>query len=79
MTVLPPNDPRRNNGGDNNGNDPVRAKEAPFDGRRRVRERGSAEEPGTMDVVGDLRDSPAVVALFLIGMAGWLLRERCSC
>ena len=32
-----------------------------------------------MDVMGDLRDSPAVVVMFLIGVASWFLRERCVC
>ena len=32
-----------------------------------------------MDVMGDMRDSPVVVAMFLVGVVAWFLRERCIC
>ena len=70
MPTLPPNDPNRNHFG------AAPAKEAPHDGRRRQRQPRQGE---TMDVFGDMQDSPAVVAMFLIGLAGWLLHERCIC
>jgi hypothetical protein len=67
MPTLPPNDPNHNH----NIN---AAKEVPHDGRRRQPRNGEI-----MDVFGDMHDSPAVVVMFLIGLAGWLLRERCTC
>ena len=71
MDNLPPNDPNRNN----NVNF---AKEDPFDGgRNNGRRNGQGGEP--MDVLGDMRDSPAVVVMFLVGVASWFLRERCIC
>jgi len=77
MDPLPPNDPNRNNNGNNNN---VAAKEAPYDGRRSQRNRQRQGQSGeTMDVVGDLQDSPVVVVMFLVGVASWFLRERCIC
>jgi hypothetical protein len=32
-----------------------------------------------MDIIGNLDDSPAVVVMFLVGVAAWFLRERCVC
>jgi hypothetical protein len=32
-----------------------------------------------MDIIGDLDEAPAVVMMFLVGVAAWLLRERCVC
>ena len=63
MDALPPNDPNNNNN-----NNQARRKDLNDEG---------AGAP--MDVVGDLRDSPAVVVMFLIGVASWFLRERCVC
>jgi hypothetical protein len=91
MDSLPPNDPNRNN--NNNHNHPhgsssaPNGKEAPYDGRRNSnsnnnngRQRSEVNGDGVMDLVGgDLRDAPAVVVLFLVGVATWFLRERCIC
>jgi hypothetical protein len=77
MDSQPPNDPNRGNDNNNNNNRKA-AKEIPFDGRQRGD--GSAQREGeTMDVMGDLRESPAVVMMFLVGLASWLLREKCIC
>lgn len=73
MDSLPPNDPNRGNN-----NDGRRAKEQPWDGRA-----GSADRQGQdgqpMDILGNMNDSPAAVVMFLVGVAAWLLRERCVC
>ena len=66
MTTLPPNQPNRDL--------PRPSKEAPYDGQRRREQSGE-----TMDVMGDMRDSPVVVAMFLVGVVAWFLRERCIC
>jgi len=70
MDPLPPNDPNRNN-------QPgaARAKEDPHDGRQRQRDGSNGE----IDMIGDLRDQGFVAVLFLMGVASWLLRERCVC
>ena len=75
MDSLPPNDPNRNN---NNNNGRRAAKEQPHDGSGRGREQ-QQRDGQPMDIMGDMRDSPAVVAMFLVGVATWLLRERCVC
>lgn len=76
MESQPPNDPNRNNG--NNNHNQHRAKEQPFDGSRRG---GPNRQQGgqPMDIIGDLNESPAVVMMFLMGVAAWFLRERCVC
>eukprot|EP00538_Stauroneis_constricta_P005266 CAMPEP_0119563124 /NCGR_PEP_ID=MMETSP1352-20130426/22521_1 /TAXON_ID=265584 /ORGANISM="Stauroneis constricta, Strain CCMP1120" /LENGTH=77 /DNA_ID=CAMNT_0007611665 /DNA_START=54 /DNA_END=287 /DNA_ORIENTATION=- len=77
MDAQPPNDPNRNNNNNNHHNpNPSAAKEAPYDGRDNT----NNDENQPMDIIGaDLRDSPVVVVMFLIGVASWLLRERCVC
>ena len=83
MDALPPNDPNRNN--NNNNNNQSAGKEQPYDGRRSQRNRqnhgtnNNGQDGGTMDVIGDLQDSPIVVVMFLVGVATWFLRERCVC
>jgi len=87
MDSLPPNDPNRNN--NNNGNGRAVVKEAPYDGRSRrsQRNRGGRDADGAgahregepMDVLGNMEDSPAVVAMFLVGVVSWFLRTRCVC
>jgi hypothetical protein len=73
MDPLPPNDPNNNQG------NPARVKEVPYDGRR-PRRNGTGQADGQpMDIIGDLRESPAVVIMFLMGVASYLLRERCVC
>ena len=76
MDALPPNDP--NNGGGNN-NDNSGRKEAPYDGRAGGNGGSAAADGAPMDIIGDLRESPAVVVMFLVGVASWFLRERCMC
>ena len=72
MDALPPNDPNDHN---NNNNRRGKAqKEVPGAGRDR-----NLNADGTMDVLGDMQDSPVVVAMFLIGVASWFLRTRCVC
>lgn len=66
MDSLPPNDP----------NNRPAAKEQPYDGRQ---PQGIRQRDGVVDMIGDLRDSPIVVAMFLIGLAEWFLRSRCTC
>ena len=77
MDALPPNDPNRNN---NYGTQP-NVKSAPPDGRmRRNQQSGQPRDGDTMDVLGDLQDSPVVIAMFLVSFAGWLLRNHyCTC
>jgi hypothetical protein len=72
MTALPPNRP------DNNQQIAAPTKDAPPDGRRSQRSR-QVDQNGHMDMVGDLQDSPVVVAMFLLGLVSWFLRERCIC
>jgi hypothetical protein len=73
MDSLPPNDPN------NNGNrSATQGKPAPYEGRNR-RSARAVQGEAPMDVMGDMRDAPAVVVMFLIGVAAWLLRERCVC
>ena len=67
MDPLPPNDPNRGTGRS--------GKEDPHDGRQR--QRGGTN--GEIDMIGDLRDQMPVMALFLMGLASWILRERCVC
>jgi hypothetical protein len=73
MDSLPPNDP--------NENQPGRIKEAPPDGRKPISRRGptvNANGEREMEIM-DLRDQGVVVIMFLIGLASYLLRERCTC
>mmetsp|Transcript_22269 Transcript_22269/g.32535 ORF Transcript_22269/g.32535 Transcript_22269/m.32535 type:complete len:81 (+) Transcript_22269:105-347(+) len=80
MDPLPPNDPNRNNNGNNR---PHHSKEDPSSGRNngrngngpRLNERGELEVFGS----GNVGDDILVAALFLIGTAAYLLRERCVC
>ena len=61
-----------NNNSNNNNED---------DRRGRIKADPTADnnsENGQMELM-DVRDQPMVVILFLMGMAHWLLRERCYC
>jgi hypothetical protein len=71
MDPLPPNDPNNNMQGG-------APKDAPYDGRPAPR-REQTDANARMDMVGDLRDSPVVVAMFLVGVVSWFLRERGIC
>ena len=82
MDSLPPNDNNNNNNNNNNGR---RLKEQPWDGRSAGRggstagAGGSTQDGQPMDIMGNMNDSPAAVVMFLVGVAAWLLRERCVC
>jgi len=70
MDSLPPNDPNNNN--------------APNSGSRSkedaLRPRSNGEnENGDMEMFGNLQDNGFVVVMFLMSVAGWMLRERCVC
>lgn len=68
MTMDSP-PPNNNNNPSNN----VRVKEDP------LRPRGSGEsENGEMDMF-NMQDNGIVVVMFLMSVAGWMLRERCVC
>ena len=60
----------------NNNNNPdsaVRAKE------EALRQGGSGDNAnGDMDMI-NLQDNGLVVVMFLMSVAGWMLRERCIC
>mmetsp|Transcript_32164 Transcript_32164/g.36971 ORF Transcript_32164/g.36971 Transcript_32164/m.36971 type:complete len:81 (-) Transcript_32164:161-403(-) len=75
MESLPPNDPNRNH--NNNGRSQAggAAKEQPYDGSNR----NSGDNNAPMNIIGDLDEAPAVVMMFLVGVAAWFLREQCVC
>eukprot|EP00548_Thalassiothrix_antarctica_P002425 CAMPEP_0194145596 /NCGR_PEP_ID=MMETSP0152-20130528/17693_1 /TAXON_ID=1049557 /ORGANISM="Thalassiothrix antarctica, Strain L6-D1" /LENGTH=58 /DNA_ID=CAMNT_0038845873 /DNA_START=131 /DNA_END=304 /DNA_ORIENTATION=- len=58
MDSPPPNNPNNNN---NNNNRRIVKPDPLSDGR----------ESGEMDIIGNLQDQPAVVVMFLIGVAAW--------
>lgn len=74
MDSLPPNDPNGNN--NNNNNDSHRAKNEALNPAPRA---SGTNENGDMEMLGDLQDNGFVVVMFLMSMAGWMLRERCVC
>jgi len=41
--------------------------------------KGKEGKPVEMDIMGDLRDQPVVIAMFLLGVMSYLWRERCVC
>ena len=74
MDSLPPNDPNNNNNNAPNSGSNSRSKEDA------LRPRTSGEnENGDMEMFGDLQDNGFVVVMFLMSVAGWMLRERCVC
>jgi hypothetical protein len=74
MDSQPPNDPS-NNGNNNQASRKV----VPFDGRSGRNRRSLEGDAPVLDVIGDLREAPAAVVMFLVGVAAWFLRERCVC
>ena len=76
MDSLPPNDPNGNNNNNNNNNDSHRAKNEALNPAPRA---SGTNENGDMEMLGDLQDNGFVVVMFLMSMAGWMLRERCVC
>ena len=73
MDSLPPNDPNGNNGNNNN-NGAHGAKQEAMNPRA-----SGTNENGDMEMFGDLQDNGFVVVMFLMSVAGWMLRERCVC
>ena len=70
MDSLPPNDPNGNN------NNNHRAKNEALNPTPRA---SGTNENGDMEMFGDLQDNGFVVVMFLMGVASWMLRERCVC
>lgn len=64
MDSLPPNDPSRNN--NFIPEEPNKGNNSQGNGR-------------PIEVFANMQDSPMVVAMFLVGVATWFLRERCIC
>ena len=80
MDSLPPNDPNRNNNNNHNGRSPGgAAKEQPYDGSKNRNSNNGVDHNAPMNIMGDLEEAPAVVMMFLVGVAAWLLREQCVC
>ena len=76
MDSLPPNDP--NNNGNHNNND--RSAEKNISQNGGGNNRNGLNENGEMEIFGgNLGDQGAVFALFLMGLASYILRERCIC
>ena len=65
MDPLPPNDPNRNTN--------------PHEGQIQGKADPTGNAGAEMDIIGNLQDQPIVVVMFLIGIASWLLQERCIC
>ena len=70
MDSQPPNDPNRNGGPAPNA---ASSKDAPAGPRR-----PGLNEDGDMEMI-NLQDNGMVVVMFLMSVAGWMLRERCVC
>jgi hypothetical protein len=68
MDALPPNDPHRNAQHNPSKGDPSSSST-----NRNTR------NDGAMEVFGDIQDAPLVVAMFLVGVVTWFLREQCVC
>lgn len=68
MDSLPPNDPHRSSK-----NHTARPKSV--EGQQPQQQQTGERH---MDLLGNLEDSPAVVAMFLIGVVTWFLRDHCS-
>jgi hypothetical protein len=69
MDSPPPN----NNNPNGNGENAARAKEEALRPRARgVNENGDVE-------MFNLQDNGIVIVMFLMSVAGWMLRERCVC
>ena len=83
MDPLPPNDPNRNNNG--NQNEPRAAKEVPEGrgraGRQQLRNGARLNERGEVELFGggNLGDDTMIAAMVLMGVAAYLLREICVC
>jgi len=71
MDSQPPNDPNRNGGPGSPNAAP--SKDAPAGPRQ-----PGVNENGDMEMI-NLQDNGMVVVMFLMSVAGWMLRERCVC
>ena len=69
MDSPPPNN---NNNNDNNA---ARAKEAAINPQN---VNSGVNENGDVEII-NLQDNGLVVVMFLMSVAGWMLRERCIC
>ena len=63
------------NNNNSNGNQAARAKE---DAINRPPNSNNMNENGEVDMI-NLQDNGLVVVMFLMSVAGWMLRERCVC
>jgi hypothetical protein len=78
MDSLPPNDPNRNNANHNRSSAasaPPAGKQLEGDGAAR----NGGANGGPINVMGDLRDAPAVAVMFMIGVLTYFLQETCTC
>jgi hypothetical protein len=74
MDSPPPN----NNNNNNNNNDAaLRAKEDALRPRG-ANNGGGVNENGDVEMF-NLQDNGIVIVMFLMSMASWMLRERCTC
>ena len=71
MDSLPPNDPHRNSN-----NDMSQSSTPKGDPNCTTPQR---DPNAPIEVFGDIQDSPMVVAMFVVGVITWFLRERCIC
>lgn len=76
MDSLPPNDPNRNSNNNNNNHSSSSAA-APVG--KQVDGEAANDNGRPMDVMGDLRDSPFVAVMFMIGVVTYFLQETCPC
>jgi len=77
MDPRPPNDPHGNSSTRANAKENPRGRN-----HRRLGDRSRGPQlnhNGEMEVLGDVREQDFVVALFLMGVASFLLREVCTC
>ena len=79
MNAFPPNDPNRNNNGNQNG---YRAPKEVPEGRGRQQRNGARlNERGEVELIGggNLGDDTMIAVMVLMGVAAYLLREICCC
>ena len=80
MTFMPPNDPNRNNNNNNNNNTTRLAMKDIPEGNPNARHRGPRlNENGQVEVFNFGEEHSAIVVLFLMGVASYLLSEACIC
>ena len=74
MDSPPPNN--NNNTNNNHDDAALRAKEDAL--RPRGANNGGVNENGDVEMF-NLQDNGIVIVMFLMSMASWMLRERCTC